>query len=215
MQCRNHPEENGVNTCNECGCWLCDRCSFERGGRLFCPSCASQQGKEGTSGAVLTGRAMPSAAGRSISWGLLFLFSVVIPLPGLNYMYLGLMKRGLVVMVAFFGLIYMIIQFSGGGFWPFGIIFAFAMPILILAGIFDGFRLRTRMVNGEMITDNIDDIITVIRRNRVMLTGILLLLIAVNVLGGILPWVMRALRTAIPIIIAVWAIQTLFKKPNP
>ena len=212
MQCRNHPEENGVNTCNQCGSWICDRCSFERGGRIFCPACASQQASEKRE--APPDRSRISHVGRSISWGLLFFFSIVIPLPGLNYMYLGLVKRGLVAMGTFFGLIYMIIQLSISNTWPLGIMFIFAIPILWLACTFDSFRLRERMNRGEVVTDNIDDIIAFIRRNRVLLTGLMLLLVAVHVLGGILPGVLRLLRHVIPIVIAVWAIQALFKKPK-
>ena len=215
MQCRNHPTENGVNTCNQCGSWLCDRCSFERGGRIFCPSCASQQatGASASSSGLADG-SMPHHPGRNISWGLLFLFSIIIPLPGLNYMFLGLIKRGLVAMLAFFGVLYIAIQFFSGGTWQLGLLFILLIPVLLLACVFDGFRLRNRINAGEVVTDNIDDIVAFIRRNRVMLTGFLLLLVAVNVVGGVLPWVFRVLRNIVPILIAVWAIQALFRKPK-
>jgi len=215
MQCRNHPTENGVNTCNQCGSWLCDKCSFERGGRIFCPNCATQQatGSDGTSGTVPTGayRPSPGYPSRTVSWGLLFLFSVVIPLPGLNYMYMGLIKRGLVAMSAFFGVIYLVIQFAGSGTWPIGIIFIFAIPVLILACLFDGFRIRSRINAGEVVTDNIDDITAFIRRNRRTLIVLLLLLVAVNAVGAILPGLLRLL----PIIIVIWVIHMLFNKPKP
>ena len=206
MKCKNHPEENGVNTCNECGCWLCERCTFERLGRLFCPSCAAQLAGSSTE----TGH-IPARAGQQISWGLLFLFSVVIPLPGLNYMYLGLIKRGLVAMSAFFGLIYLASMFNGG----FTALFIFSIPVLWLACVFDGFKLRMRINAGEIVSDNIDDITSFIRRNRVAITGILLFLIAVNVVGGILPSLVRALRNILPILIAIWAIHALFRKKPP
>jgi hypothetical protein len=130
-------------------------------------------------------------------------------------MYLGLVKRGLAAMAAFFGLIYMIIQLGMSNTWPLGVIFIFAIPILWLACTFDGFRLRERMNRGEVVTDNIDDIIAFVRRNRVLLTGLLLLFLAVHVLGGILPGLLRLLRIVIPVVIAVWAIRTLFRKPKP
>ena len=215
MQCRNHPTENGVNTCNQCGSWLCDRCSFERGGRIFCPSCASQQA---------TGTSAPSSGiahgptshppGRNISWGLLFFFSIVIPLPGLNYMFLGLIKRGLVAMLAFFGVLYVAIQFFSAGTWQLGLLFILILPVLILACVFDGFRLRNRINAGEIVTDNIDDIVDFVRRNRVILIGLLLLLVAVHVMGGVLPWLFQWLRNIVLLVIAVWAIRALFRKPR-
>ena len=215
MQCRNHPTEKGVNTCNQCGSWLCDRCSFERGGRIFCPGCASQQAT-GTSApsSEYTHSSAPHYSGRSISWGLLFLFSIVIPLPGLNYMFLGLIKRGLVAMLAFFGVLYIAIQFFSAGTWQLGLLFILMIPVLILACAFDGFRLRNRMNAGEIVTDNIDDLVNFIRRNRVMLTVFVLLLVAVNVAGSVLPWLFQLLRNVVLILIAVWAIQALFNKPK-
>lgn len=241
MQCKNHPEENGVNTCNQCGTWLCEKCSFEREGRYFCPSCASQgtlagAGSSGTgplgdgsggtgsygsgsygssthrgpTGPYDRGYSGPGYVDRSVSWGLLFLFSVIIPIPGINYMYLGLIKRGLVAMSAFFGSIYLTIQFMSSGAWAIGILFIFSIPVLWLSTTFDGFKIRNRMNYGEVVTDNIDDILGFIRRNRGILTGFLLFLLAINVV----PALFGFLRNIIPIIIVVWAIYILFKKPK-
>ena len=209
MQCKIHPEENGVNTCNECGSWLCDKCSFERGGRIFCPSCAAQQGS-GSAPAVLgTGhRPSPSHVDRSISWGLLFLFSVIIPLPGLNYMYMGFIKRGLVAMSAFFGSIYLVTLLGGS----LSLIFVFAIPVLWFACAFDGFRLRARINAGEVVTDNIDDITSFVHRNRTALIGLLLLILAINVVGGVVPTLVNLLRRILPVLIIIWATCALFRR---
>ena len=210
MQCRNHPEENGVNTCNQCGSWICESCSYERGGRIFCPNCVSQHTAVGTSASEIY-KPTVSHVHKTISWGMLFLFSVIIPLPGLNYMYMGFIKRGLVAMSAFFGTIYFVTQFSGFGnlILP----FVFAIPVLWLTCTFDGFRMRARINAGEVITDNIDDITAFAHRNRFVLISLLLLLVAINVIGGIMPWLVRILRHAIPILIALLAVQVLFRKP--
>jgi len=204
MQCKNHPTVNGVNTCNQCGSWLCERCSFERGGRIFCPSCSSEQGAE-IAGAGPHYVHAPGSK-RYVSWGLLFLFSVVIPLPGLNYMYMGLIKRGLMAMSVFFGLIFMTTQLSGG----LGRIFAFAIPILILACIFDGFNLRRRINLGEVIDDSLDEVVNSIRRNRRVVVSLLLLLIVVHVVVSMLPFLMNIL----PIVLVIWAVLTFFSKPK-
>ena len=223
MQCKNHPGENGVNTCNQCGTCLCESCSFERGGRIFCPECVAQ-------GAIIGGRSSGGGSSgdttrsyrsthghmtkRYVSWGLLFLFSVIIPIPGLNYMYMGLIKRGLVAMSAFFGAIYLLIQFMSSSTWAIGILFVFAIPVLWLATTFDGFRTRMRINSGEVISDNIDDIINFIRRNRSILIGFLLFLLIVNVISSVLPWIFGSLRHIVPIIIAIWAIHALLRKPK-
>ena len=200
MQCKNHPTAKGVNTCNQCGSWLCERCSFEHGGRIFCPSCAADNGTEATSY-----HAHSPGSAKYISWGLLFLFSVVIPLPGLNYMYMGLIKRGLLAMSAFFGLIFMTSQLSGGSS-----VFAFAIPILIITCIFDGFNLRRRINAGEEVNDNIDEIINAIRRNRRIIASFVILLVVVRIVGIILP----SLGWIVPLIFVVWAVLTFFSKPR-
>jgi len=200
MQCKNHPTARGINTCNQCGSWLCERCSFERGGRIFCPGCSAENGIESSSYHALS----PGSA-KYISWGLLFLFSVVIPLPGLNYMYMGLIKRGLMAMSAFFGLIFMISQLSG----VFNIL-AFAIPILVITCIFDGFNVRRRINAGEEISDSIDDIITAIKRHKRIIVSFLILMVVVYVVGSMLPFLGRF----IPIIFIVWAVLTFFSKPR-
>ena len=199
MQCKNHPTVKGINTCNECGSWLCERCSFERGGRIFCPGCAADNGAESSYHTLSPGST------KYISWGLLFLFSVIIPLPGLNYMYMGLIKRGLMAMSVFFGLIFMGTQLTGG----FGI-FAFAIPILVITCIFDGFNLRRRINSGEEISDSIDDIIDTVKRNRRIIVSFLLLLVIVHIVGSMLPFLGRF----IPIIFVIWAVLTFFSKPK-
>ena len=203
MKCKNHPEEIAVNTCNECGCWLCERCTFERSGRLFCPACAAKHNEAASDG----GYGRPHTPRQQISWGLLFLFSVIIMIPGLNYMYLGLIKRGFITMSAFFGAIYITAVFDTG--WLMLFVAAF-----MLACIFDGFKLRTRINAGEEVSDNIDDITAFIRRNRVVITGIILILAAINIIGGVLPVLINIMRRVFPILIAVWAIHALFVKKH-
>jgi len=134
-------------------------------------------------------------------------------IPGLNYMYMGLIKRGLLAMIAFFGTIYMGIQLSMNGF-GFGIIFFLAIPIIICVSIFDGFRIRRRINAGEVITDNVDDIIAFVRRYRSVIVGLLLVLVAINIFGSIAPGIIRVLRNLVPIMLVLWVILTVFDKPK-
>lgn len=224
MQCKIHPTEKGVNTCNQCGCWLCEKCTFESSGRMFCPDCVSRQVSDVAKGfneghydarfderfdAKFDERKHVS---RSISWMLLFIFTACIPLPGLNYMYLGLIKRGLVTMGAFFGMIYLGITFSDGSFGHLGLIFFFAIPAIWLASAFDGFRLRARINAGEVISDDLEDIIKFFRRNRIFFAGIIIILLSIQVIGFILPGLFRILRNLLPVLVALWALKALFIK---
>ena len=200
MQCRKHPEKSGINTCNQCGDWLCDSCSFECKGRIFCPFCATQQAKNED---IETHHHTIRDVKNPISWGLLFLFSVVIPLPGANYMYMGLIKRGLMAMFAFFGIIYLGIHLS-----HLGLLFWFSIPVLYLACTFDGFRLRTLINAGEIVTDGIDDIMPFIRRNMGTLVGLLVLLIITNMIGLASHRTVNLLQNLPLILIVIWAIRT-------
>ena len=120
-------------------------------------------------------------------------------------MYMGLIKRGLMAMSAFFGLIFMISQLSG----VFNIL-AFAIPILVITCIFDGFNVRRRINAGEEISDSIDDIITAIKRHKRIIVSFLILMVVVYVVGSMLPFLGRF----IPIIFIVWAVLTFFSKPR-
>jgi len=146
--------------------------------------------------------------GRYVSWGLLFLFSVVIWLPGLNYMYLGLIKRGLIAMSAFFWALFLAISFNG----MFSLLFVSAIIILVFVSIFDGFKIRNKINAGEDVYDNIDDITDFLRKNKSFITGFLLILVAASLVGGIMHGIIHTVRNLLPILIAIWAIHALLKK---
>jgi len=213
MQCRNHPDQNGVNTCNQCGSWLCEGCTFERGGRIFCPSCAAQQAVSlETTSATPPPRRVVS--GRYISWGLLFLFSVVIPLPGLNYMYMGLIKRGLAAMASFFIAIYVgIIMVSLIGWLS--IFFWLILPLLYFTVTFDGFQIRHRLNAGEAVGDDIDGAVNFLKKNRLTITTILLsfaALIVISIVAPHLVWLTTIVARLTPFIIVGVIIYMLIRK---
>ncbi|MDR0958705.1 MAG: hypothetical protein LBM16_05790 [Clostridiales bacterium] len=79
---------------------------------------------------------------------LLFCMSV---LPGIGYMYLGLIKRGLFFLSVFFGGIYAAGQFGMDFLVP-------CLAIMYFAVLFDSFKKRAKLENGEFVPDNIDEI---------------------------------------------------------
>jgi len=98
---------------------------------------------------------------------LTFLFSL---LPGLNYMYLGLMKRGLFFMTFFFSLSVLIREIRIS-------MFSFTIFMLMCFCLFDSFRIRRLLRDGFDVPDSIDDVISFYKSNRKpvwMLFGILL-----------------------------------------
>jgi hypothetical protein len=94
---------------------------------------------------------------KRISWGLMFVFSFI--LPGINYMYEGLIKRGLFVMSSFFLLVYLVSVFNSP-------IFGFMIPILWITSIFDSFHIRRRILDGECVPDDVEDIVGFIRKHK-------------------------------------------------
>ncbi|MCL1986991.1 MAG: hypothetical protein FWG64_03345 [Firmicutes bacterium] len=209
MQCKNHPDVSGVNTCNECGQWFCEDCTFQRGGRNFCPSCAAQQAAAATHTHHEHARHEHTAyMTRLPSHGTMFVLSICLGfLPGLNYMYMGLIKRGLAAMSAFSLLVYLIITSS----WTFpGLLFGFALPVLMLSTIFDSFRILRRMEAGEVVTDNIDDVMHFFHRNKVLAVLALVFFVIIPILGSFIPWVMRG--PILPIILVILAVKLLFNK---
>ena len=194
MQCRTHPTTSAYNTCNQCGDWLCEECTVDVQGRLFCRGCLMK-----LAAPEADGHPVPPArpAGRQISWGLLFLFSFFFP-SGVNYMFMGLIKRGLAAMCGFFLIIYLI-NISN---MPLTLLLALALPVYVLTCIFDGFNIRRRINAGETVGDNIDEAINFMRRNKYagwIIIAILSINLVVSVVGiffSLIRWLMPALIIA-------------------
>jgi len=148
----------------------------------------------------------PSGVGGRISFGLLFLFSFFFP-PGANYMFMGLMKRGLVTMCGFFLIIFLTATSS----WPFSMLFGLAIPIYVLTCIFDGFDVRRRMNAGEIIYDNIGDILGGIFRNKTVLLVVLGILM-LAFLGNLLGFAVAIIGRAIPIIIIAFIVYVIVRR---
>ncbi|MDR1664444.1 MAG: hypothetical protein LBR83_05950 [Clostridiales bacterium] len=194
MQCRTHPDRNGVNTCNQCGEWLCEECTVEINGRIFCRKCLAQLASAPKPEASAPRAAIPCAGmpKRHISWGLLFIFSSLPP--GVNYMYEGLIKRGLAAMSGFFTLVFLASMLSEVS--SLSLIIGLSFPVYILACIFDSFHIRRRINAGEAVSDDIDDIIAFFTQNKrlILCAAALLVVIALfNSVLSVLPWAVKRL----------------------
>jgi len=177
MYCKTHPGESAVNTCNICGDWLCDECTTNIQGRLFCRACLASYAKDGEA-PTRPGGPPPSAPSK-INSGVLFLFSL---LPGANYMYMGLMKRGLATMTGFFLIIFMLSTVS----MPLTLLLALSIPVVFFASFFDGYKVRRRLMAGEVVEDNVGDALNIIIHNKFLRTLVLVVLavvLIVNVVG--------------------------------
>ncbi|MCL2187634.1 MAG: hypothetical protein FWC16_05625 [Defluviitaleaceae bacterium] len=142
--------------------------------------------------------------------GLILVFSL---LPGANYMYMGLIKRGLAAMCGFFLLIYLLTLVSGsiiGG--PLTLLIALSMPVLVLTCAFDSFNIRRRIVNGEVVQDNIDDVIGFFQRNKKILLTVIIICIGLGVVGSLISWLLRPLRHIIPWLIIGFGAYVIFRR---
>jgi len=113
--------------------------------------------------------------GRYINAGVLF---VLFPIPGLNYMYMGLIKKGLLFMAAFFASIYL-----ASTFWFFNGTITF---MIMATSFFMGLSTRRRLMSGEKIEDSIDDIIAFVKRYKVIFIALLAVTVGLSVLRTIL-----------------------------
>jgi len=222
MQCRTHPTITASNTCNTCGEWLCDACTVDINGRLFCRTCLAKlaETEAPPHGAPYGYRPPPPPGfvpipphlyGKPQPNGFFtFIFSFF---PGANYMYLGLLKRGLAAMGLFFLNIYLLVIVSGsiiGG--PLTVLLALGIPVSYLSFMFDGFNIRRRICAGEVVPDGIEDVTAFLRRNKKPLLTILVLCVLLGIASSVLGFILRPLLSLIPFIIIGLLLYMVFKR---
>lgn len=188
MKCKFHPEKPGGAACSKCGGPLCGECAVHTQGSVFCRTCLG----------------MGSGAGPSPSWGghavavnkkLLLALCVFLP-PGVGYMYMGLIKRGLVAMIGFYFLAFLVVASPG---LPLSLLAMLSMPVLYFACIFDSFAICRRAEAGEAVPDGAGRAIASLLSNKklcmaliaalALAFGLLALGFAVRILIGFLPLV--------------------------
>jgi hypothetical protein len=208
MQCRTHPTRPGINTCNQCGEWLCEGCTIERNGRIFCANCAKQE-----FATVAPKAGDTKATRRPLEWGILLFFTLCFP-PGVNYMSMGLIKKGLFALTTFFGIIYLGIMFVQANLSAISVIFWFALPVMWLATAFDGFNIRRRIKEGENVKDDIDGVLHFIKRNKHVLGLALILVVIFALVGNLTPtfWFTRFVGRGFPVIVIGLVVYSLLRK---
>jgi hypothetical protein len=117
-------------------------------------------------------------ARRHFSWGLLFLFSVFGP-PGISYMYLGLIKRGLFVLSAFFAAAFLTATFNSP-------VLGFVIAIIYFGAIFDSFNKRRLLNAGIDVPDSVEDYLGFIKRYAVPIIVVIGVMIGLDGIGHFL-----------------------------
>lgn len=129
MNCYYHPDRESHHVCTECGRELCEVCMHVYSDKIICKHCEEEIRSDINYG---FGKHMA----RFLSL-----------IPGAGHMYLGLMEKGLLLLLATIGCIAMI-DITGSELFGFGIV------IIWFYSMFDAYHLRRRVRNGETILQN-------------------------------------------------------------
>jgi len=140
MKCVYHSDKEAEFLCSSCGQPVCRECVTVVGGKNICKACGYKNSQYN-----MPYNQMPYRKGDGISGLLFFIYLLV---PGLRHMYLGLMKRGLEFLVAFFGSIGVVMLLGNVGE-----ILIPAVFIIWFYSAFDSYQCRKIMVRGEKIED--------------------------------------------------------------
>lgn len=147
MNCSVHHDREASIRCFECGAVICKECATENEGRVVCQKCSENYGIEPVN---KKGKAVKQKKqnnyGRKYSGFLAFVFSLI---PGAGQMYLGLMKRGLQIMLLFSIPIFIAtILYAEGWFVVFTVIIWFY-------SFFDCLNIRRAINEGEEVEDKL------------------------------------------------------------
>ena len=127
MKCHLHPDREAAGSCSVCGAGVCSECRRELAGTVRCPAHAAAA-------------ALPVVRReKSGFWSVVFSF-----LPGLGHIYLGAYQRGLVVFLAFAGLV-TINSHGAGALEP---LFGVATAFVWFFALFDAYRICRAINSG-------------------------------------------------------------------
>lgn len=169
MQCHHHPDRSVERECRACHHLICSECVVLVGEDAICKSCVADQllrtqlaqEAKSTASPHVRLEKQPEPHDQAMdalrekeealyrpqkSSFLTVLFSC---LPGLGHYYLGLEKRGLNLMILFFGLIFLVTVTPSVLNFPLGL----AFPVLWFYSQFDALKYRTLIAQGVTYKD--------------------------------------------------------------
>ncbi|WP_432662053.1 B-box zinc finger protein [Wukongibacter baidiensis] len=147
MNCNVHHKKEASFRCFECGEFICKECAVKRDEKIICTKCLENHVAEANRKEIsITEDRTVNRYGRRYSSFLAFIFSLV---PGAGQMYLGLMKRGLQLMVLF------TIPIIVGNIFYFDGWFIILNVIVWFYSFFDCLHIRRDINEGKAIKDEL------------------------------------------------------------
>ena len=169
MNCHFHQDMMAVSTCSQCLKDICQEClTYTDDGKPICKYCAREIESSGRQNENVSYVTMQG--NKSILW--LFLLSF---LPGLNYMYIGLVKRGLFFIATFLMATYITIE-------TWSIASLLAMFVIFATSLIDGFVKNGKMLIGLPVKDDISDIITFLKKHKAFFVPVVILIIILSII---------------------------------
>ncbi len=145
MRCSVHPEREAIGTCVLCGNAVCPECQRPVQGRILCPACF-QELRQGLS------LPNPVRSAKHYSGCLVFLIGLI---PGLGHLFLGQIRKGLVLMTLAWGVLTFVLYEIGFSryaiFSPLAL--GVGMPLLVAYSVFDSLHTARRLNAGEPVPD--------------------------------------------------------------
>jgi TM2 domain-containing membrane protein YozV len=205
MQCENHSEREALAICVSCGKPLCDECDSIAQGKHYCEECIEKIVEEPvTKKEVIKGN-------RDINGFLWFIFSLM---PGAGHMYMGLMKRGVMLLGIFLGVIALNNLFY---MWDIG---ALGSVLVYVYAFFDSLSVKKALEKGEMVVDEGFEQLSLGKINlyyvgiAIIILGILTLIqINLNIFNflpivrNIFYGIQRSILPILLIVIGIWLIK--------
>lgn len=205
MQCENHSEREALAICVSCGKPLCDECDSIVQGKHYCEECTEKIVEEPVvKKEVIRGN-------RDINGFLWFIFSLV---PGAGHMYMGLMKKGVMLLGIFLGVIALNNLFY---VWD---IAALGSILVYIYAFFDSLSTKKALEKGELVVDEGFEQLSFGRINlyyvgiAIIILGILTLIqINLNIFDflpivrNIFYGIQRSILPILLIVIGIWLIK--------
>lgn len=152
MYCANHENVDAAFICEDCKKNICGDCAVNNNGQIVCLQCAKDRGllviKNNSSKKGFKDRGYNEYNNnRNIST---FLTTVLSFIPGAGHMYLGFMRRGIHIMIAFFGIIAL-----SSTLYNSGAIFSAVAAVVWFFGFFECIHLRRKIQGGEELLEDL------------------------------------------------------------